>query len=397
MTSAKIIGLVAVREMRERLRNRAFIVSNVVTIVILLGAIILLPILVGDDPVAIGLTGEVDPQVRSNIEVIVAELDDEVEFTDYDTVGAAEQGIINGIVDVVLVGDEEIIAERSPSARTEFIINEATRSVRFGEQVTAAGITQDQLDAMAAADEPIPVRSLEEDAENFFNGFGAASVGVVLLFMGISIYGGTVLTGVLEEKTSRVVEVVMSTVRPWQLLAGKVVGLGLLGFAQLALMVALGLVAVSVTDLVDVPTAAIGLSIWLVFWFILGFGFFSVLYAMSGSLAGRLEDAQSTAAPTGLLVLVGYLGTFAGVMPNPDGVFAKVASVLPPFAPFAMPALIAVGEAAIWQMVLAPLVMTAGIVFIVRLAGRIYSGAVMHTGEKLKLREAWRMADDVVA
>ena len=397
MTSTKIIGLVAVREMRERLRNRAFIISNVVTIVILLGAIILLPILIGDDPVAIGLTGDVDPEITANIEAIVTELDDEVEFTPYATVADAEQGIVDGIVDVVLVDGEEIVAEREPGPRTEFIINEATRSARFGEQVAAAGITQDQLDAIDAAQEPLPVRSLQDDAESFFNGFGAASVGVVLLFMGISIYGGTVLTGVLEEKTSRVVEVVMSTVRPWQLLAGKVVGLGLMGFAQLSLMVALGLIAVSVSDLVDVPTTAIGLSLWLVFWFILGFGFFSVLYAMSGSLAGRLEDAQSTAAPTGLLVLVGYLGTFAGVMTNPDGVFAKVASVLPPFSPFAMPALIAVEEAAVWQLVLAPLVMVVGIVFIVRLAGRIYSGAVMHTGEKLKLREAWKMADDVVA
>ena len=395
MTSAKIISLVAVREMRERLRNRAFIISNVLTVSIILGAILILPLVFGDDPIKVGLTGEVPEAVQTNIQLVAENLGEEVEFTEFNSLEAAESGILDGTVSVVLDGTEQLISERAPGSTITFIVNEASAAHRFGQRIEEAGLNADQTETISSPDVPIGVRTLDDEPDGFFNGAGAASVGVVLLFMGITFYGGTVLTGVLEEKTSRVVEVVLATVRPWQLLAGKVLGLGILGVAQLVVLVGLGLTAAVVADLAEVPAAAFSTAAWIVIWFILGFAFYSVLYAMGGALAGRLEDAQSTAAPAGILVLIGYLVAFIAVVPNPDGVVAKTASVLPPFAPFAMPALIAVGEAAVWQMVLAPVLMAIAIVVMIRMAGRVYAGAVMHTGEKLNIRDAWQKAADL--
>jgi ABC-2 type transport system permease protein len=396
MSSFHTIRLIAVREMRERLRNRTFIISNVVTIVILLAVIIGLPLLFSGDGAKLAAVDVPEP-VQGQAIALASALGEEVEFVEFDDVSTAEMAIFNGDVSALLIGTDELVTERSPDPELVFVINEATADVRFAERLDEAGVTEEQAAVIAARDEPIALRSLDQEEENFFNSFGAASVSVVLLFMAITIYGGTVLTGVLEEKTSRVIEVVMSTVRPWQLLAGKVTGLGLLGLGQLAILVGLGLMAAVVTDLTEVPATAFGTAAWVVVWFVLGFAFYSVLYAMGGALAGRLEDAQSTAAPVGFLLLAGYLLSFVAVLPNPDGAMAKITSVLPPFAPFSMPALIAFGEADLWQIILSPLLMVIAIIVIVRLAGRVYAGAVLHAGEKLKIRDAWRRAEDLAA
>lgn len=398
MTTLQIIRMVAGREMRERIKSRSFIVSNVVTVLVLLGAVILIPIFAADDPVQLGLAGEVPDGLEASIEAVAAELDEEIEFKTHATTEAGVAALETGEVGALLVDADELVFEEEQSDRLVFIVNTATAAAKTEAAIAESGVTADQIAILAEAEAPIAVRSLiEPEEENFFNGFGGATVGVILMFMAITLYGNTVLMGVLEEKTTRVVEVILSTVRPWHLLAGKVVGLGLLGLFQLALMLGIGVTVAVITDLTDLPEGILGSIGWILLWFILGYTFYAVLYAMGGAMAGKLEDAQSTAAPAGFLVLIGYLFSFIAVLPNPDGLVAKISSVLPPFAPFAMPALIALGEADLWQIVLSIGLMVAAIYGTIRLAGRIYSGGLLGGGERLKLRDAWRAATDVGA
>jgi ABC-2 type transport system permease protein len=395
MSSSRVLWLVAVREMKARIRNRTFVVSNLVTMLIIVGFILLAPVLFGDDPLQIGLVG--DDSVEVGIVAVADQLEVEVEFQRFDSIGAAEAAIEAGDVAGVVVDGKELVVEQEAGTTLSFLVSAASSQQRFNQRLVDAGVTQEQAAIIAAPDEPIQVRPLEPPMdESFFSGFGAATAGVVLLFMGINLYGGTVLTGIVEEKSSRVVEVMLSTVRPWQLLGGKLIGLGLMGLGQLGALVALGLGAAAATDAVEVPTEAIGSAVWVIMWFVLGFALYATLYAMGGAMAARAEDAQSTAAPIGFLVLAGYLLTFAVVLPNPESIAARILSILPPFAPFAMPGLITLGEAALWQ-ILASVVLTIGAIGVmVRVAGRVYAGAILKSNERVKIREALRSARHVL-
>ncbi|NUR97117.1 MAG: ABC transporter permease, partial [Kribbellaceae bacterium] len=137
-----------------------------------------------------------------------------------------------------------------------------------------------------------------------------ALVGVILLFVALNIYGSYVLTGVIAEKSSRVVEVLLARVRPVQLLAGKIIGIGLLGVAQFAALAVVGAVTLQLVKPPELPSGTLPQIASDVVWFVLGYSFYSVLYGALGSLASRIEDAQAAAAPlTGLLTLA-YLGGF---------------------------------------------------------------------------------------
>jgi ABC-2 type transport system permease protein len=217
-------------------------------------------------------------------------------------------------------------------------------------------------------------------------------IGVVLLFMMITFYGGFVVMGVVEEKSSRVIEVLLSRVRPSELLAGKVLGIGLVGLGQFALTVAAALLTLSLTDSAVIPDTAPGTLGWVVFWFVLGYGFYSVLYAAAGSLVSRQEETQSVVLPTTALMFVAYILAFAA-SESPDSAAALAGSLFPPTAPMVMIVRIAHGSVPLWQTVLSVALTAVTIYAMVRLAARVYAGGVLRFGGRVPLKEAWRGAE----
>jgi ABC-2 type transport system permease protein len=175
-------------------------------------------------------------------------------------------------------------------------------------------------------------------------------------------------------------------------MAGKVIGIGLLGIAQLLLIVVTAAVAALAVDLVDIPDVSAGLIGSLLLWFVLGFSFFSVAYAAAGALVSRLEEAQSVATPLTLVGVAGYFAAFA-VLENPDGVVAKVTTFLPPVAPFVVPIRQAQDAIALWESLVSIALMLAATYGLIRLAGRVYSGAILNVGARVKIGDAWRSAD----
>ena len=129
---------------------------------------------------------------------------------------------------------------------------------------------------------------------------------------------------------------------------------------------------------------------WLVVWFVLGYAIYATAYGAFGSLASRTEDASSISAPVTTLLIVAYWASLVAVTRDPDGGWAPLTSFVPVTAPVAMPGRVALGAAAWWEPFLAAGLTVAGIAVLVLLAGRIYTGAILHTGAPLKLREAWR-------
>ncbi len=200
-------------------------------------------------------------------------------------------------------------------------------------------------------------------------------------------FGTWLLMGVVEEKSSRVIEVLLSTLRPAQLLAGKVIGIGAVGLLQAALIVAvaLGLGAAEGSTLVH-GTAALEVVSALL-WVVLGYAFYCWVYAAGGSLADRQEQVQSLAFPLQLPLLFGYIVSFTALGSGQPSELVKVLAYLPPTAPFAMPVLVGLGDVSWWGFTVSVALMLVATVGVARLASTVYRRAILRTGGRVHVRE----------
>jgi ABC-2 type transport system permease protein len=198
-----------------------------------------------------------------------------------------------------------------------------------------------------------------------------------------------VLTGVLEEKASRVVEVLLARIPPRALLAGKIVGIGLLGLAQIGVTAMAALITVAAVHSIDVPAVRGSVLAWALIWFVLGYALYATVYGALGSLGSRVEDAQAVAGPVMVAMAMAYFASFA-MIGQPASAAARAISYFPLTAPMAMPGRIAMGATAWWEPVAAAVLTLAATAGLVRLAGRVYTSAILHSGPALSLRDIWR-------
>ena len=196
------------------------------------------------------------------------------------------------------------------------------------------------------------------------------------------------LTGVVEEKSNRVVELILSTVRPRHLMAGKVIGIGLLGLGQLALVGGLASDAARRRRLRR--PASLGGSLALVIpWFALGFALYAVAYAAAGALASRQQDAKRRVSPSPTRSLAAYFVGYVALSADTNGLLANVLTVFPPTAPLVLPARSALVGVPLWEHALAVVLVLASIYGLVRLAGRVYAQGLLRSGPRISLRSAW--------
>jgi ABC-2 type transport system permease protein len=214
-----------------------------------------------------------------------------------------------------------------------------------------------------------------------------AAIRMMVLYGQLFGYGMWVASGIVEEKSTRVVEVLLSSTEPRHLLAGKIVGMGALGLAQLLLTAGVGLAAVLATGLVDLPPGTLGLLAQVVLWFVLGYAFYSCAFAMTGAIVPRQEELQNAMTPLMMVIFVSFFAAFAALQ-DPGGTIAQIASLVPFSAPLTMPIRVAAGQVAAWEIAGAVAGTVAVAVALVPLAGRVYAGAVLRTGSRVKLRHA---------
>jgi ABC-2 type transport system permease protein len=191
----------------------------------------------------------------------------------------------------------------------------------------------------------------------------------------------------MQEKSSRVVEVLLATVRPIQLLAGKVLGIGLVALGQAALIVgfALALSAAVGSDLLH-GTAPIALVAELL-WLVLGYAFYCWVYAAAGSMAERQDQVQTLALPLSIPILLGYIFSITTASTGHADIFFKVLAYLPPTAPFCMSVLVGLDAVSWWQFLAAVLISIAGTAVTAFFAAGIYRRAVLRTGGRVHVRE----------
>jgi ABC-2 type transport system permease protein len=214
--------------------------------------------------------------------------------------------------------------------------------------------------------------------------------GSLLLVVLLSVYGQWVIGGVVEERSGRVVELLLSAVRPRDLLAGKVIGIGLLGLAQVSLVAGLAAVLLA-AGAFDAP-ASLGASLALVIpWFVLGFALYAVAYATAGALASRQESPDTAGQPVSYALAAAYLLGYLAISADANGTAAQLLTVLPPTAPLVLPARSALVGVPAWQHALAVALVLLSTVALVRFAGRVYAHGILHAGSRIGLRRAWRM------
>ncbi len=389
MTRWSVIRLVAGREIRERVRSKAMRVSTGVTLLIIL-AVAVLPGLIGDDgPTTydVGVFGPSAGALADRLPVVAALSGEDValDVRRLSDVAEAERLVGDGDLDAA-VGDREVVVDEELGDRLGFLVQEASRQVAGEAALATAGVGADVAERVLIP-EPLEVRALDPPSEEETEREGMVFVGTLLLYGQLLGFGYWVASGVVEEKASRVVEILLAKAPAAQLLAGKVVGIGVIGLGQLIAFVVLGLAAAAASGTVDLPPETVPVALQVVVWFVLGFAFYSSLFAVGGALASRVEELQSTTTPLTFVVMASF---FAAITTggDPGGPVARVATYLPPSAPLVMPIRVAAGEVGPATVVISVAIVLVAIVGVVVLAGRVYAGGALHLRGQLKLRAA---------
>lgn len=396
MTGWTATWLVATREAVERVRSRAFIVSTVLTLVILGGLVTLTIVTAGGGPTRfeVAVAGNPGPGFANALDAAAAANDATVEVIPVADGAAARAGVEAGTVDAAVIAPHTIVVESRLGTPVEAILGAALHQTQFLERLHATGLPPEAI-AGILSEGAVDVVQLTPPPDT--EGEAVALIAVVLLFVVITMYGQWVLMGVLEEKTTKVVEQVLSSIGVRSLLAGKVIGIGALGLGQLMLIVAIGLVALQVTGAFEVPAGAYPAAAWSLLWFVLGFAFYAVLYAAAGALVSRTEEAQVASTPVVLIGVVSYLLAFTVVVTDPNATVSRVLSLVPPIAPIAFPARIGFEGVPVWEILTGVGVMVLAVVGVTRLAARIYAGALLAGGGRVKVRQAWKAAGELAA
>lgn len=387
MKATHAIRLVAMRDLSERIRSKSFLLSTGITILAVV-ALLIAPMFFSDDEVPffqIGLVGTAPANLDSQLEAALGDAARGVQLNQFAGVAAAEDALDSGFVDIVIIEDREVIIGPDTDRNLATVTPAVVGVARFLEAAGDLGLEQDDLNALIGG---VAVRDISEASVESDENRGFAFVGTILLFISIVTFGQWILLGVVEEKSNRVVEVVLGAVKPHHLMAGKIIGIGSLALAQVVVIILIVVTLAPRTADLELPSAAAGVIASLIVWFLLGFTFYAAAYAAAGALVSRQEEAQNAAFPLTLMLMAAYfVATFSF---EGDNIALRVASLLPPFAPMTMPMRMAGGDATLIEVVVSLGLMVVGTYGLVRLAGRIYAGGLLRSGAKVKIRDALR-------
>jgi ABC-2 type transport system permease protein len=310
-----------------------------------------------------------------------------VEVVPQKSLSEAKNGLRSGALDVVVATDRILVDQPLTSAATSQQARVAdTLAAGLGvlHAYQSAGLSPSQIDQVAHA-QSAPIDSLRPGTTKPVQ--GSSVIGLILLFVMLTQYNTWILMGVMQEKASRVVEVLLAAVRPIQLLGGKVLGIGLVAMGQAATIVSVALVvgAAVGSDLLR-GTAPLELVSQL-FWLLLGYAFYCWVYAAAGSMAERQDQVQTLVLPLTLPILLGYVLSITAASTGTASAFLRVLAYLPPTAPFAMPVLVGLGEVTWWQFAASVVITVASTFLMAKVAAGIYRRAVLQSGQRVRLRD----------
>ena len=382
--------LVARRELRERVSARSFRISTII-LVIGVACAVGIPALVsgGGGPSQVGVVGGDQAALGGD--------------GPSGRVGARREGrggavlqpggrraqqLRKGKLDALYVGGRTVLIEQEPAQGAS-----DTKARLAGAIAQLARTPSPQA---AGTSRALPVRGLKRAPTSLSTRLTGMAV-VVLIYLLIFIYGQRITSGVVEEKSSRVVEVLLASVRPAQLLTGKVIGMGATAFGQVAALVATFLIVAAATGSDSLHGAAIGVVLVGALWMVLGYALHCTAFAAAGSLITRESDAANVTFPVALPLLFAYALSFGIVFGgSSNGLFPALAYI-PPTAPIASTTLYAIGSIGLGQVAVSAVICLLATVATARLAASVYERSILRIGARVRLREALRPRADLAA
>lgn len=384
--------LVAAREIQVRLRDRNFLMSTALTLVILLALILLQGFLGGGSmSYRIGVEGGDGTRIVAMAEQAATAQDPAAELVSVELGDAAavEEATRSGDVDYGLIATAdgwEVVDEGPTASELELVLADAARTDAMTRNAAEAGTDLGSL--MAGTSLSTRDLTAQDDGSDGFMAFVLGFVFAILFYMSSLMFGMQIASSAVEEKQSRLVEILSAAIPVRSLLLGKVLGSTALALGQMVLIVAVGLVGLAFTDYdVALPGLAEGIA-WYIPFFVLGFLALACVWAAAGSLASRAEDLQSTTMPlTMLLVAVFIVGI------NLQGIWRTIASFVPVMSTILMPMRILEGKVEWWEPVVALLLVLGFCLLTIRLGARLYQRSLLHTSGSLTWRRAMTLQD----
>jgi ABC-2 type transport system permease protein len=409
------IRLIAGREIVERLKGRAtWIVTAITTLIavaLIVGPAILRP---PTKPIAVGLVGPaaqaLAPALQATAKAAGVDITTKSVASDAaarseltpakSTGGPLRQtgGLLSSLqggqatLDVALRLDTDsatIEFYQAVSPTIAALLHAVVDQVHQRDALIQAGVTPAEV-AVAQQPERISTVTVVPTPTDQAGRSIAALAAGILLYVSVGFFGSAVASGVAQEKTTRTAEVLLGAVTPSELMTGKVVGIGVVAVGQMTVTVGAALIANAVAQSSQVPSEVWVLLPAILLWFVLGSALYGFAYAAAGAMVARQEEVQSVSAPFTVLLVGGFLLTYATIS-SPDATWLKVVSYLPPLMPILIPARLALGHLASWEMPVAIAIMLASIYGMARLAGRIYAGGLVRGGARLSWIAALRL------
>ncbi|HEY8308403.1 MAG TPA: ABC transporter permease [Lapillicoccus sp.] len=379
--------IVMMREIVVKLRDRNFVVGTVVTLLLLAGGLAFQAFMSGkSNEVTVAVSGDGARQVMQQVGDSAEQRGDDMVLTVTDATdpaavdaavrdGKADVGLVHGTDGWQLVGKTDVKSSMTSA------VTESVRDRTLAANAQSAGTTVAALTAGGA----VTTQLLEPDANDGLK----IAVGLIFAFLfyfASIMFGMAIATSVVEEKQSRVVEILVSAVPLRQLLAGKVLGNTLLALGQMVLFVGVGLVGMAFTSYAPQIGLVAASAGWFLVFFVAGFAALACLWAVAGSLATRSEDLQSTTPVlTTILMVAMFVGLFG------EGTVRVVGSYLPVVSAISMPQRLLAGEAAWWEPILSLLVTLAFAAWTMVIGERLYRRSILNTGRRLGVREALKV------
>lgn len=401
MTPKNQVWIIARREFTERSKSKVFRGVLIGLSLLIVVGIFGVSLLVGhSDTTPLGVGGDSPAGLVNDIAAAAGAVGADVVVIEYPTVDSATQAVESGEVQAVLVDGHTIVSMSGPSGTVASIFSSAAHVAVRRQVASDLGLTEADVDSLLA---PVQIEVVqlepEEPEEPNQEARGVASfLSAIVLLTTIMMFGQFVAMGIVEEKQNRIVEVILSRARASSLVVGKVLGIGALGLVQIGVLGLAGVIGLMLAPLpeldgLDITSVGLNAVFWLIFWFVLGYLLYSFMYATVGATISRQEDMQSVAFIPAVSIMPAYLMMVFSMQAGP-GPWVRFASFVPIWSPILMPFRINLGDAQLWEVAVAVLLVILTIAALVRVGSRVYRGAALRTGARVSLLDAWRSGSE---
>jgi ABC-2 type transport system permease protein len=379
--------LVAGRALADGVRSRTVRITTLILLLVGLAVVMVPRLLGGDEPTyTLASVGEPSAPIRAQLDAAGEAAGFRMEYQSVVDAATVESTIREGDATVGLV-DTTVYVRTDAPGTVAVLVGQAVAATERADLLREAGLTPAEIAEVGSVSLPdqVEVGPVQDE--------GRAAVGFIVgivLYMAIMFSGNLIALNVGVEKSTRIAEVLLAVLRPSQILVGNVLGIGLQTLAQLLVLTVPIIVAITVTDGLDVPTVAAGDIALGMAWFVLGFLMYAFLFAATAALVDKVTDVGSATMPVTVFLVLAYLGAVIVVQQDPGSAVSVALSMFPLTSPMAMPVRWSSGMVPEWQLIISMLLALGAAVLLAWFGSRVYRRALVITGRRLRLGEVLR-------